>query len=336
MHPNPVEQNEFGALVEPYRRQLHAHCYRLMGSLHDAEDMVQETLLRAWRNRESLQEPAALRAWLYKIATNICLDALRKHRKRFVPTTYQAASTLAEPIPADVNEPIWLEPYPDDLLPMESHHPEEHVLAREHITLAFIASLQLLPPRQRAILILRDVMDFQASEVADLLGSTVASVKSALHRARATLAERGDQAGQVGQVGQLDDAARAQLDEYVRAWEYADVNALIKLLADEATFSMPPIPAWYQGKETIRGLIARTIFAGPAAGRWRLLPTRANRQVAFGLYRVSDTPGTHSAYGIQVITFCGGAISDITTFRDPALVVRFGLPQNIHDHPRIG
>lgn len=317
-----LDQDTFGALIEPYRRELQAHCYRMMGSTQDAEDMVQETFLRAWRRRETFEARASLRAWLYKIATNICLDALRERPRRVVPVTYQAESTLDEPIPASVMEPIWLEPYPDEWLAADDN-PERYVLAQEHISMAFIAALHLLPARQRAILILRDVLDWQASEVADLLDITVAAVKSALHRARTTLAERDD----VGAAVQpLDDSAlQTQLADYVRAWENADVSALLQLLKDDATFSMPPIPSWYRGRETVGRLVAATIFSGLARGRWRLLPTRANGQIAFGLYRMGDN-GAYEGYGIQVLTFDGDQIADILTFRNPALVGVFGLP----------
>lgn len=320
MNLTAVDEHEFGALAEPHRRELQAHCYRMMGSVQDAEDMVQEAFLRAWHRRETFEGRASFRAWLYKIATHACLDRLKKLPRRVVPMTYQAVSTQAEPIPAPVLEPIWLEPYPDDLL--GDGDPEAMISSREHITLAFIVALQLLPPRQRAVLILRDVLDWQAREVAALLEMSVPAVKSALHRARSTLANR-----DIIEDHTLDDAAQQQLDDYVRAWETADVDRLLRLLKDDATFSMPPIPSWYRGRAEIGGLISSTIFAGDANGRWRLLPARANRQVAFGLYRQSESG--YAAYGIQVLTFQGGLIADITTFRNPALAQMFGLPATI-------
>ncbi len=317
MNLTTIDEQEFGTLTEPYRRELQAHCYRMMGSVQDAEDMVQETFLRAWRRRETFEGRASFRAWLYKIATNACLDRLKRLPCRVVPMTYQAVSLVNEPIPPSVMEPIWLEPYPDDLL--GDDNPEETFSSREHITLAFIVALQLLPPRQRAVLILRDVLDWHADEVAALLDMTVSAVKSALHRARSTLANRDMSENHV-----LDEAAKTQLQDYIRAWETADVNGLLKLLKDDATFSMPPIPSWYRGRSEVGGLVSKTIFSGDANGRWRLLPTRANRQIAFGLYRQSQ--GGYEAYGIQVLTFQGGLIADITTFRNPGLVERFGLP----------
>jgi len=321
-----VAQHEFGALVEPHRRELQAHCYRMVGSVQDAEDMVQETFLRAWRRRETFEGRASFRAWLYKIATNVCLDALEKRPRRVVPVTRQGVSTLDEPIPPGVMEPIWLEPYPDELLAPDDVSPEGRLSARENITMAFIAALHLLPPRQRAVLILRDVLDWQAREVADLLDITVPAVKSALHRARTTLASHAHAAGV---EARFDETATPQLDHYVRAWETADINALLALLKADATFSMPPIPSWYRGRDTIGGVVAKTVFSGEANGRWRLLPTRANRQPAFGLYRRDDAQGVYSAYGIQVLTFDGGEIWDIITFRNPALFPYFKLPATV-------
>ena len=320
-----MDEQEFAALAEPYRYELQVHCYRMMGSVQDAEDMVQETFLRAWRRRDTYEGRASFRAWLYKIATNACLDALEKRSRRVIPFTRQAVSTLDEPIPPAVLEPIWLEPYPDDLLAGDELNPEGQVSAREHIALAFTAALHLLPPRQRAILILRDVLDWQASEVANLLELTVPAVKSALHRARTTLASRGGSADLA--VRGLGKGTQSQLDRYVRAWETADVNALLALLKDDATFSMPPIPSWYQGRESIGGLVSATIFSGDANGRWRLLPTQANHQEAFGLYRQAQDG--YAGYGIQVLTFVDGAIADIITFRSPALMPYFRLPEVI-------
>ena len=290
--------------------------------------MVQETFLRAWRRRDTYEGRASLRAWLYKIATNVCLDALRKRPRRAVPITRQPVSTLAEPIPASIMEPIWLEPYPDDLLTPGDDNPEGRFSAQENIRLAFIAALHLLPPRQRAVLILRDVLDWQANEVAEGLDMTVAAVKSALHRARATLSDQ-DLAGEGEAVRTLDEGSQSRLQAYVRAWETADIPALLLLLKEDATFSMPPIPSWYRGHAEIAGLTGKTIFSGEAQGRWHLLPTRANRQIAFGLYRQTEVKNVYDGYGIQVLTFGGDQIADITTFRNPALLPFFNLPARI-------
>ncbi|MBK8026945.1 MAG: sigma-70 family RNA polymerase sigma factor [Chloroflexi bacterium] len=322
-----LSQQDFGARVEPFRPELQAHCYRMLGSIHDAEDMVQETFLRAWKRRETFAENVSLRAWLYRIATNACLDALKKRRRRVIPLTFEDESSSADPIPPAIPEPIWMEPYPDDLLERSDRHPEQDMLKRETITIAFMAALQQLPPRQRAVLLLSDVLDWRAAEIADLLDTTVSAVKSALHRARTALeVSRTHRLYETPQV--LDAALSTQLEQYVRAWETADVEGLIGLLRDDATFSMPPIPSWYRGRDNIRQLISKTIFAGPANGRWRLMPTRANGQIAYGLYRIAED-GTHRAYGIQVLTLYGGQIADIITFRDPALVACFSLPTTV-------
>jgi RNA polymerase sigma-70 factor (ECF subfamily) len=322
-----INQEMFGSLVEPYRRELQLHCYRMMGTLQDAEDMVQETFLKAWRGRRTYAERASLRAWLYKIATHACLDALRKRPRRYIPLTWDEASRLEEPIPASVMEPVWLEPYPDGWLIQSEADPETQLAAREHITLAFIAALHLLPPRQRAVLLFREVLEWSASEVAALLEISVGAVKSMLHRARATLASR-TEATFGAMDHSLDETGRNLLERYVQAWEAADVDELIRLLYEDATFSMPPIPAWYQGRETIRELTAKTVFGGEARGRWKLLPARANGQAAFGLYR-AEGPGQYSAYGIQVLTARGRLLADIITFRVPGLVGKFGLPEGI-------
>jgi len=319
-----VDQTAFGEMVEGYRREMQAHCYRMMGSLHDAEDMVQETFLRAWRRRDTYEGRASFRAWLYKIATNACLDVLKQRPRRAIPITYQAVGSASEPIPPSIMEPIWLEPYPDDYLAVEDHQPERVYSARESITLAFMAALHLLPPRQRAVLLLRDVMGWHAGEVAALLELTESAVKSALHRARSTLA-----AQNLTPDAAPSESIHPQLEHYVRAWETADVDALLRLLKEDAIFSMPPTPAWYQGHGDIEWVLAQGIFAGQADSRWRLLPTRANSQPAYGLYRVSDAGDQYNAYGLQVITLAGDQIADIITFRVPDMLPRFGLPMSL-------
>jgi RNA polymerase sigma-70 factor (ECF subfamily) len=316
-----LSADAFGAQVEPFRMELRYHCYRMTGSLHQADDLVQDTLLRAWRRRETFSGRGTLRAWLYAVATRICLDALHKQRRRTVPRLYQPAGSLEQPIPPDVHDPIWLEPYPDEWLPADPSTPEAALITRETITLGFITLLQVLPPRQRAVLLLRDALGWSAQGVADALDLSVPAVKSALHRARETLKAKRALTPDVGVVLDPD-----QLTAYVDAWERADSDALVALLKDDAIFSMPPIPAWYQGGATIRQLTQRTVFAGPARGRWRLIPARANGTQAFGLYRLEPSDGLHHAYGIQVLTAHATGIAEIITFRVPALFERFGLP----------
>lgn len=319
----------FSAITEPHRHRLQVHCYQMLGTIQDAEDLVQEAFLRAWQHRATYAGRASVRAWLYKIATNLCLDALAKRKRRALPHQRQAAADLNEPIPPDLNEPIWLEPFPDDLLAPTGMNPENHVLVCEQISLAFLALLQTLPPRQRAVLLLRDVLEWQASEVAELLDLTVPAVKSLLFRARRTLAA---QDYHPLSNGPSTVAAATDLhtlyQQYMAAWAAADVDGFVALLQAEATFAMPPIPAWYRGRTTIGKLVAKTVFGGDAQGRWRLLPTRANGQSAFGLYRRGEVDGrrVYQAYGIQVITVIGQRIADIITFRVPALFPKFGLP----------
>ncbi len=330
-----LSADEFSAITEPHRRELFLHCYRMLGSLQDAEDLVQEALLRAWQRRNTYAGRATVRAWLYKIATNLCLDALTQRKRRTLPVALHTAADLDDPIPSDVNEPIWLEPFPDALLAPAEAMPEARLVRRERIDLAFLLLLQQLPPRQRAVLLLRDVLEWQAGEVAQLLELTVPAVKSLLFRARQTLAEQAtdDKTVTAASITQSDVVTQALLQRYTTAWEEADIAGLVALLKEDATFSMPPIPAWYRGRQTIAGLVAKTIFRGPAQGRWRLQPTRANGQPAFGLYRMGaqqpDGTVSYQAYGIQVVTVFGSYIADITTFRVSSLFPQFGLPSQL-------
>lgn len=320
----------FAGLVAAHQRELRAHCYRMLGSVQEADDLVQETFGRAWDRRATYAGRAPLRAWLYRIATNLCIDVLRQKPRRGLPLSRQGAATLDQPIPPSINEPIWLEPYPGELPGPEADDPEAKYSLKESVQLAFLMALHLLPPRQRAVLILTDVLDWPAAAVAEALEQSVPSVKSALHRARATLARQYPEANRAAPPPPPDAAVHSLLTRYVRAWETADVDGLVALLKAEVTFSMPPIPSWYAGRATVAGLVAKTVFAGPAAGRWRLTPTPApaNGQPGFGLYRRNDA-GQYEAYGIQVVTLAGEEIADITTFRDPRLLAHFGLPPTL-------
>lgn len=324
-----MTNTQFGELLEPHRQELQVHCYRMMGTIEDAEDMVQETFFRAWRKRDTYAGRASLRAWLYKIATNACLDALKRASRRSVPQTYEDVSRAANPISPDINDPIWLEPYPDELLPDNNLDPAAVAVEREHVTLAFITVLHLLPPRQRAILLLRDVLNWRAGEVADLLETSVSAVKSALHRARTTLNEH-EGGLKVGNGTSYDAIDPAQLEAYVTAWQSADVDGLVKLLTDDAVFSMPPIPSWYRGRPEIHWLLSHHMFAGEGAnGRWKLKMTRANQQLAFGIYQIDAARTHYEAYGIQLLTMLDGRVRSIITFRDPTLITKFGLPETL-------
>ena len=324
------DRSGFGRLVEPHRRELLVHCYRMLGSLQDAEDLVQESLLRAWQKLGTYEGRASFRSWLYKIATNACLDALdRRPRRTLPPGRALSADPGAVPAPP-VTEPIWLEPFPDDFLDEASPTPEARYDAHESITLAFLSALQAMPPRQRAVLILCDVLEWQADEAAQTLDITTGSVSSALHRARVTLAKSYRSGDLVSMSPEpTDERTRSLLERYVRAWENADIDALVALLKDDATFAMPPFPSWYRGKIAIRDFIRMEILAGPAQSRYRLEPTRANGRAAFGWYRLDDSDHRFHGFAIQVVGLEGELVSDITTFMNPALFERFALPDSM-------
>jgi RNA polymerase sigma-70 factor (ECF subfamily) len=326
--------DEFNELTEPYRRELRVHCYRILGSLAEAEDMVQETLLHAWKRLGTFQGRSSFRAWLYKIATNACLDALDKRRsRRLLPTNLFPASDPHSPVAPPSTEISWLEPFPDEwLVDQAAINPEAHYSAYESVSLAFLAALQTLPPRQRAVLILSDVLEWSAQEMADLLGASLSAIASALHRARATMSTtyHGHSPEEHGGLP-TDERTRQMLNRYVHAWQTADVEGLVDLLKEEAVLSMPPSSSWYRGAAAIRAFSAATLFAeggmfgGKAAGRWRLVPTQANGSPAFAVYQLAK--GNHYVpSGIQVLESEAGHLTRVTCFLDPALPARFGIP----------
>ncbi len=322
------DQEAFERLVEPYRRELLVHCYRFLGALEDAEDMLQETLLRAWRGLPGYAGRASFRAWLYKIATNVCLDGLDRRRVRALPVGMVQPSAPGGAIPAPILDPVWLEPLPDSALDSlaagPGADPEAAYEARESVTLAFLALLQRLPGRQRAALILRDVLGFSADETAQMLDLSTAAVNSALQRARATM--------DGGAVRPAPPPAESQLAEllrrYVQAWETADSAGLVGLLRDDVVLSMPPIPLWYRGRADVRSFCDGYLFTGQAAGRFRLLPARANAAPAFGVYE-RQPGGQYLPSALQVLTVTtAGQIAHIEDFltTDPAFFRRFNLP----------
>lgn len=326
----------FGQLVEPYRRELQAHCYRLLGSLHDAEDQVQETLLRAWRRRDTYAGRASLRAWLYKIATNTCLDALDRRRvRRWLPPQRTPAADPLAPFPPPPNDVPWLEPFPDDWLPDLAPSPEARYSQRESVTLAFLAALHGLPPRQRVVVLLSDVLDWPTRDIADLLEATPATVSSLLHRGRATLARsyHGREPA-LPAARQADPATQRLLARYVQMWEAADVAGLVALLKEEVVLAMPPAAEWYAGRAAVEAFVASTLFAegglfgGLPEGRWRLLPAAANSEPAFAHYQRSPE-GTYQPVGVSVVTLADDRIAHITTFLDPSLPPKFGLPSSL-------
>jgi RNA polymerase sigma-70 factor (TIGR02960 family) len=307
-------EEEFTALAERYRRELHVHCYRMLGSFDEAEDLVQETLLRAWRRRDTLEREEWFRAWLYKIATNACLDAI-KSRGRQVPSL------------ASFGDVPWLQPYPDQLLD-EAEQPDAAVVGRETIELTFLAVIQLLPPRQRAVLVLRDVLDWPASEVAELLELGVAAVNSAHQRARATLRERLP-AGRREDWAAPDvgESERELLEQFMRTHESGDTEAALELIADDIRVTMPPHPFLYEGKEAIAGLMAQAADR-EQLGEWRLLPTRANRQPAAASYLRAPGETEFVPFKLDVLRVRDGLIAEITTF-GPELFEQFGLPLSL-------
>ena len=325
---------EFASLIEAYRHELNLHCYRLLGSLHDAEDVVQETMLRAWQYRDAFRGQSSLRTWLYKIATNACLDVLKKRPARTLPI---AATPQADPFlpfaPAWATS-SWLEPIPNSWLAQATEDPAARYSRRESVSFAFLIALQLLPPRQRAILLLSDVLDWHTSEIAQLLSISVSAVKSALHRARVTLEKyaRSDEQKK-GEGLSADAATQALLERYVRAWESEDIEGLVALMKEDATFTMPPLPSWYRGREAIRVLLIQRIFAGETQKRWSFSLTGANGCPALAMYRAVGSGGPSQAFGIQVLTLetsaSGVLISDATIFLDPLLFPSFGFPQDL-------
>jgi RNA polymerase sigma-70 factor (ECF subfamily) len=321
------DREAFERLTEPYRHELQVHCYRMLGSLMDAEDVVQDTLLKAWRKLNTYQARAPLRAWLYRIATNTCLDALSEARRRGLPAEFfPEAGRAAEALPP-VTEPIWIEPFPDACLAPTPYSPEARYEAREAITLAFVAALQSLPPRQRAVLILRDVLGWGIAEVAALLAISPAAVHSALYRARRAL-ERSQHGKDLARLPAApSDLEQEQLlARYLQAWEAADVDGLVQLLKEDASFSMPPLPFWCRGRPAIRDFVERYVLDGEAGGRWKLLPIRASGQPAFGWFRREPGQDSYTAFAIQVIDIRAGQVADVTTFGFPMLFPFFGLP----------
>ena len=308
------DDDAFARMVDGYRGELRVHCYRMLGSFTEAEDHVQEAMLRAWRARDTFGGRATLRAWLYRIATNVCLDTLRTHPERVV-----LVGEVGDPAPSEIP---WLQPYPDRLL-----EPDALVVARETIELAYLAAIQLLPANQRAVLILRDVLDFSAAQTADLLDTSVASVTSALQRARATLKQH--------RPGEADDAwapavepsgqERELLQRYMDAHARADSDAVVAMMREDVRFTMPPQPTLYEGRVALAGFFAEA-FGPQAAGEFRLVETRANRQPAAANYIRVPGDTRFRAMSLDVLRFEGGQLAEITTF-DTDLFPLFGLPE---------
>jgi RNA polymerase sigma-70 factor (TIGR02960 family) len=316
----------FRELTEPYRRELQVHCYRMLGSLQDAEDALQDTLLAAWQGLAGFEGRASMRTWLYRIATNRCLNALRSAGRR--SAREWDISDYAPPEPTRLGEIVWLEPFPDSLLEDTSDlplGPEARYEQTESMSLAFITALQVLPPRQLAVLVLRDVLGFRAIEVADMLDTTVDSVKSALKRARSSLGRSPAQAGKGGPPPAPESPAeQAIVSKFVRAYESGDFETLVEMLTDDVFISMPPFPFEYEGREVGARFLANLIRSGR---RFDLVPTRANGQPAFGAY-LRPPSGIRRGTGLLVLTLAGDRICAFTRF-DKSVLPWFGLPQSL-------
>lgn len=321
------DRDAFAAVTGRYRHELEVHCYRMLGSAEDAEDVVQDTLLRAWRRRETYQGRSTVRAWLYGIATNACLDVLDGRSRRLLPPALTPpADPHATPLPA--SEIGWLEPYPDVLLDQAEDPdagPDEVAIARETIELAFLVAIQHLPPRQRAVLILRDVLGWPAREAAEAVGTSVVATNSALQRARSTLKQHlPDRRLEWGQSRTPDVIERQLLDRYMDAWQRSDIGALVALLARDARLSMPPIASWYEGPDAIGAFVAKHPMA-PTAKHLIHVPTRANRQPAFAIFLPGERGMPARPVGVEVLRVAGGLIAEIDVFLDPDLVQRFSI-----------
>ena len=314
---------DFARLTDPFRPELLAHCYRMLGSVHDAEDQVQETMIRAWRSYGEFEGRASLRTWLYRIATNACLRALENSGRRPLPSGLGGPGEYPEaPLAAARPEVPWLQPIPDALVSAGSADPAEIVASRQSMRLALIAALQYLPARQRAVLILRDVLRWRAAEVADLLGTTTAAVNGMLQRARARLEQAAPDQDQIHEPA--DPADRALLDRYAAAFQDADITAVMQLLREDAVFEMPPEPTWFTGRELIGRFLQTRVLSEP--GRFQMIPTAANGQPALAAY-LRDHDGVYRAHSICVLTIEASRIARVTSFNDPGLFPAFGLPQ---------
>jgi RNA polymerase sigma-70 factor (ECF subfamily) len=294
----------FADLVAPYRGELHAHCYRMLGSVHDADDALQDTLLRAWRALARFEGRSSLRSWLYAIATNTCLTQLQRRPKRTLPVDFGPATDPADGVGTPLEESLWVEPYPDAGLGYEQ---------RESVELAFIAALQHLPATQRAVLILRQVLGFSAAETAQALDTTVPSVNSALQRARKAVEERAPERSQQATLRALGDAkVRAVVERYMDAMGRADVDAMVGMLAEDATWSMPPLTSWFGGLAQVRGFLER----GPLSGewRWRHQPAWVSGQAAVAVYAWDEASSSHLPFALDVMTLEGDRIRQITAF----------------------
>jgi RNA polymerase sigma-70 factor, ECF subfamily len=352
------DEDAFQRLVQAHRGELHAHCYRMLGSTHDAEDALQEALLRSWRGLDRFAGRSSLRSWLYKIATNACLDAIGRRPKRVLPIDYAPSDPHGGPGEPLV-ESTWVEPYPDEALGLEDGYagPEARYERRESVELAFVAALQHLPANQRAALILREVLGFSAKEAAAMLDTSTASINSALQRARAAVEERTPERSQQETLRALgDEGVRELVESYVDAWERGDVEAVVAMLTEDAAFTMPPLQTWFRGREEIAIFLAGWPMSG--AWRWKTRRVRANGQEAIAFYTWDEEAGVYERFALNVLTLRGESIAEVDAFltrstEDPdreviarlpeqpfdpgrlaAAFERFGLPEELPSQPR--
>jgi RNA polymerase sigma-70 factor (ECF subfamily) len=318
-----LSRDEFLRDAQTYRRELVAHCYKMVGSVHDAEDLVQETYLRAWRGWETFEGRSSVRTWLYRIATNLCLTALNHTSRRVLPAGLGPSSAdPSVPLQAATGDTLWIEPFPNMNYETAPSDPGEIVASRSRLRLALVASLQHLPPRQRAVFLLREVLAYPAVEVADMLDMSVPAVKSALQRARATLEEVMPNADILTEPD--SPAARSILDRYMAAFENADMAALTQLLRSDATLEVVPRSTWLAGKKTCVPYLARHVLTAP--GMYRMYPTIANGQLAAATYRRADSSRPFVPFGVAVLGVDAEHITSVTVFIDSSLVERFGFP----------
>jgi len=325
MRAQPADE-DFRTQLEPHRRAITLHCYRMLGSLQEAEELTQDSLLRAWQRLDQRRIPGSTRAWLYKIATNACLDVLKGRRRRALPHLLSPAASPAAGFGPPLAEGIWIEPAPDALFDAADEAapgPDQRVSLRESVGLAFIIALQLLSARQRAVLLLVDVLGWRPEDTANLLETTVASVNSLLQRARKNVESR---AGDDGDPGPADDAL---LRRYITTWESGDLDAFTALLAEDARLVMPPQPEWYAGRAAIRQFLAHIMATRPH--RYRLVPVAANRQTAVAVYTAPPAGGELRGAAIHVIAMRDGRVTQMTRFAAPHLFSLFGLPTQLPD-----
>ncbi|HEX3831816.1 MAG TPA: sigma-70 family RNA polymerase sigma factor [Solirubrobacteraceae bacterium] len=324
------DERAFSQLIGSHRPALHAHCYRMLGSVQDAEDALQETLLNAWRALPRFEGRSSLKSWLYRIATNACLKMIERRPRRVLPIDYGPQADPHDPLAKPLVESVWIEPYPDFGLESQDRlaSPDAHYEQRESVELAFVAALQHIPARQRAVLVLRDVLGFSAKEVAETLEMTPAAVDTSLQRAHRTVDERLPERSQQATLQELgDERLRELVGGFVAAWERADVDSVVAMLAHDVTLTMPPQPTWYRGRVAVTTFLRTVALA--AGTRWRLLPVTANGQLAFGEYRWNETTERFVARAVMVLTIADAMIAEITAFGIPELFANFGLPERL-------